>query len=190
MPPTVPEGEPGSSNRRMSRSRKFVDIEEPIEANGSTAKATPSVLDLFAIQSAKRKKLNNETNHETKMSDRQHEIKVETNKNGTVEFDKENHNPQINQDQEENAEKRMKMENNEEISQLKSQVKKTLTIIERCDYCKQKLDDETKLYQGHPNGAMEEQIALTDPKLCLFTGDESFIHESDERPQNKLTYFR
>lgn len=187
MPPTVPEGEPGSSSRRMSRSRKFIDIEESIEANSSTAKATPSVLDLFAIQSTKRKKLNNETNHETKMSDQQHEVKIETN-NSTVECDKENHNPQ-NQDQEENIEKRMKMENNEEISQLKSQVKKTLTIIERCDYCKQKLDDETKLYQGHPNGAVEEQIALTDPKLCLFTGDESFIHESDERPQNKLTYF-
>lgn len=189
MPPTVPEGEPGSSSRRMSRSRKFVDMEEPIEASDSTTKATPSVLDLLVIQSTKRKKLNNEANHETKMPDRQHEIK-EVNKNGTVEFNKENHNPQINQDQEENVEKKMKLENNEEISQLKSQVKKTLTIIERCDYCKQKLDDETKLYQGHPNGAMEEQIALTDPKLCLFTGDESFIHESDERPQNKLTYFR
>lgn len=190
MPPTVPESESDSNNRRLSRSRKFGDIEEPIEASGSTANTTPSVLDLFVKQSAKRKKLNTEANHEAKMSDRQHEINVETNKNGTVEFDKENHNPQINQDQEENAEKRTKMENHEEISQLKSQVKKTLVVIERCDYCKQKLDDETKLYQGHPNGAMEEQIALTDPKLCLFTGDESFIHESDERPQNKLTYFR
>ena len=45
-------------------------------------------------------------------------------------------------------------------------------------------------YPGHPNSAIDEDIALTDPKLCLFSGDESFIHESDEHPQNKLTYFR
>lgn len=117
------------------------------------------------------------------------EIKTDTDENVTIEFDKENHNPEINQDEmKENPEKRIKTENNK-MSELKSQDKKTSTI-ERCQYCKQKLNNDIKLYQGHPNGAIEEEIALIDPKLCLFIGDESFIDESDERPQNKLTHFR
>lgn len=105
--------------------------------------------------------------------------------------DKENHNPQVNQDQtEENEKKRRKMKHNEISSSLNSRIKKASPVIKRCNLCNQKLDDATILYQGHPNGAMEEQIALTDPKLCIFTGDEDYIHESDVRPQNKITYFR
>ncbi|RLU14961.1 hypothetical protein DMN91_012848, partial [Ooceraea biroi] len=190
MPPTVPS-EPDSSSRRMSRSRKHASMEESVEAGDLTADTTPSALDSFSKQLVKRKKMNTEANGEAKsVSDPEYEVKMESDDNTTIEFDKENHNPQINQDQaEENAEKKMKTEGNEEVSQLKSQVKKTSATVERCEICRQKLNDETRLYQGHPNGAMEEQIALTDPKLCLFTGDESFIHESDERPQNKLTYF-
>jgi len=190
MPPMVPK-ESESTSRRMSRSRKLTNIEESIETT-DTIDTTPFMLDSFSKQLVKRKKTTTETNSETKVSDPQYEVKMDLeNDNTTVEFDKENHNPQINQDQiEENAEKKMKIEGNEELSQLKSQIKKAPVIIERCEYCRQKLSDETRLYQGHPNGAVEEQIALIDPKLCLFTGDESFIHESDERPQNKLTYFR
>lgn len=61
----------------------------------------------------------------------------------------------------------------------------------KCQICRQLLDnEELKLYQGHPNGAVEELVALTDPRLSLFTGEESMINESDERPQNKLTHFR
>jgi len=175
----------------MSRSRKLANIEESIETT-DIIDTTSSMLDSFSKQLVKRKKTNTEANSETKVSDPQYEVKMDLeNDNTTVEFDKENHNPQINQDQiEENVEKKMKIEGNEELSQLKSQIKKAPVVIERCEYCRQKLNDETRLYQGHPNGAVEEQIALIDPKLCLFTGDESFIHESDERPQNKLTYFR
>lgn len=190
MAPTI-SSEPESSNRRMSRSRKLANKEEPIEADDITADATPSVLDSFYKQLVKRNKMNTEANDESKIPDPQYEVRIESDNNTTVEFDKENHNPQINQDQIEGiAEKKIKTGNNEEMSQLKSQVKKAHVVIERCEYCRQKLNDETSLYQGHPNGAVEEQIALIDPKLCLFTGDESFIHESDERPQNKLTYFR
>ena len=47
-----------------------------------------------------------------------------------------------------------------------------------------------KLFEGHLEGAVEEFIALTDPKLSLFTGDEAFVDEADERPQHKLTHFR
>lgn len=190
MPSTVPS-QPGSSSKKLTHSRKLNDMEDPVEASNSKIDKTPSVLDLFSKQLAKRKKIMNEVHNEPKVSDSQYEVKKETNEKVTVEFDKENCNPQINQDQiEEHAEKRMKVESNEEASKTKFEVKKTSIVIDRCEYCRLKLDDEMKFYQGHPNGAAEEQIALTDPKLCLFTGDESFIHEGDERPQNKITYFR
>lgn len=45
-------------------------------------------------------------------------------------------------------------------------------------------------YSGHPKDAVEEFVALTNPKLSLFTGEESMVDETDERPQNKLTSFR
>lgn len=104
-------------------------------------------------------------------------------------FDKENYNPQINQEQvEENGKKRRKMKH-DKSSSLNSRVKKARPVIKKCEVCKQKLD-EIILYQGHPNGAVEEAVALTDPKLCIFTGDEDYINEIDARPHNKLTYFR
>ncbi|XP_011881443.1 PREDICTED: DNA (cytosine-5)-methyltransferase PliMCI-like [Vollenhovia emeryi] len=111
---------------------------------------------------------------------------TDTNGSATLEFDKENHDPEVNE--EENPEKRIRTEDNRK-AELISPDKKTSLTTERCQYCKQKLNNDIKLYQGHPNGAIEEQVALTDPKLCLFIGDESYINESDERPQNKLTHF-
>jgi DNA (cytosine-5)-methyltransferase 1 len=36
---------------------------------------------------------------------------------------------------------------------------------------------------------VEEFIMLTDPKLSLFTGEETEIMEADERPQHKITDF-
>ncbi|KAF2360331.1 S-adenosyl-L-methionine-dependent methyltransferase [Trinorchestia longiramus] len=55
----------------------------------------------------------------------------------------------------------------------------------RCPICRQFLDQESlAMYEGHPQDATEEFIALTDPKLSLFMGDEF-----DERPQHKLTAF-
>lgn len=36
---------------------------------------------------------------------------------------------------------------------------------------------------------VEEFIALTDPKLQLFTGDEEDVNAADERPQHKITNF-
>lgn len=49
---------------------------------------------------------------------------------------------------------------------------------------------DLRLYEGHPQGALEESVALVDPRLSLFTGDESEVDESDTRPLNKLTCFR
>ncbi|KAG7199233.1 hypothetical protein KM043_018102 [Ampulex compressa] len=87
--------------------------------------------------------------------------------------------------------KRTKTENDTaHADQLKAHVKKTTNVQQKCEYCCQKLNDgEIKFYQGHPNGAVEELIALTDSRLSLFTGEETTVHESDERPQNKITYF-
>lgn len=186
------ENEPGCSKKRILRSSRE---SSNTESDGVTEEAELnfiinsdlSVLDRVSKQSVKRRL--NETNKETIVSDLD-EIKMNADENVTVEFDKENHDPEIKQDEiKENPEKRTKTENNKKMFELKSQDKKTSITIERCQYCKQKLND-IKLYQGHPNGAIEEEIALIDPKLCLFIGDESFIDESDERPQNKLTHFR
>lgn len=123
------------------------------------------------------------------------EITKEIDENSTLEFDKENHDPEITQEKMvENSEKRIKKTNDKRMSKLKSQDKNTSdtmqhNTIERCKECKQKLND-IKLFEGPPNNACEEVVTLTDPKLCLFDGDESSIHQSDERPQNKITHFR
>ncbi|GLH01282.1 DNA (Cytosine-5)-methyltransferase PliMCI [Gryllus bimaculatus] len=74
--------------------------------------------------------------------------------------------------------------------QLKTGIKKQKVVPQRCQICRQLLDDpDLKLYPGHPDGALEEFVALTDPRLSLFTGDEQNLEEGDERPQNKLTHF-
>ncbi|XP_076753512.1 DNA (cytosine-5)-methyltransferase PliMCI [Xylocopa sonorina] len=67
---------------------------------------------------------------------------------------------------------------------------KPISVHQKCEYCCQKLTSiDIKIYPGHPNGAVEEMIALTDPRLSLFTGEEIMVHEGDERPQNKITHF-
>lgn len=103
-------------------------------------------------------------------------------------FNKENYNPQINQEEiEENKVKKRRMKYNTSLN-LRKEFKKESLKIEKCNICKQKLEDII-LYQGHPSDAVEEIVALIDPKLCIFTGDEDYIHENDIRPQNKLTNF-
>ncbi|XP_033326072.2 DNA (cytosine-5)-methyltransferase PliMCI [Megalopta genalis] len=67
---------------------------------------------------------------------------------------------------------------------------KPINIHQKCEYCCQNLNSpDLKIYPGHPNGAVDELIGLTDPKLSLFTGEEATVYEGDERPQNKLTDF-
>nr|ASM42030.1 DNMT1 [Pogonomyrmex barbatus] len=185
------ENEPGCSKKKilrsMKRNKESDEVKEQVELN-SKVNLDTSVLDKTPKQSAK-KNMTTETNKESVVSDC-HEIEIKTDGNAIPEFDKENHDPEINQEEiKENPEKRTKVENNKKICESKSPNKKASVVVERCQHCKQKLNDDIKLYQGHPNGAIEEQIALTDPNLCLFIGDESYIDESDERPQNKLTHF-
>ncbi|XP_017883668.1 DNA (cytosine-5)-methyltransferase PliMCI-like [Ceratina calcarata] len=52
---------------------------------------------------------------------------------------------------------------------------------ERCNICRQKIDDYIKIYEGPPNNASEEMLALTDDKLS--------IDSQDDFPQHKLTHF-
>ena len=37
---------------------------------------------------------------------------------------------------------------------------------------------------------LEEFVALTDPKLSIYTGEELDMNAMEERPQHKITYFR
>ena len=57
----------------------------------------------------------------------------------------------------------------------------------KCKYCHQ---TDIKIYQGHPNGALNENNALIDPKLYLFKDEISFMHENGQYPKTKLTCFR
>ncbi|XP_076633551.1 DNA methyltransferase 1a [Colletes latitarsis] len=142
-----------------------------------------SIIDMFSKQLAKRKQENFDVTDEHLQDN-----KVDENTLIISEANKENHNLQAKEECfDEHLNKRVKTENDKAVS--KFQVTKTNVFPKKCEYCRQKLNDEIKLYPGHPNGAVEEEIALIDPKLCLFSGSESFIHESDQLPQNKLTYF-
>lgn len=67
-------------------------------------------------------------------------------------------------------------------------IKVTQPKPERCLICKQ-YSNELTLYNGHPNNSVDEYVALTDEKLMLFTGEESAIHENDERPTHKVRAF-
>lgn len=51
-------------------------------------------------------------------------------------------------------------------------------------------DRNLKMFQGPPDGALSEEVALLDSKLSLFTGNEKKLGEEDIHPQNKLTLFR
>ncbi|KOX77963.1 DNA (cytosine-5)-methyltransferase PliMCI [Melipona quadrifasciata] len=93
-------------------------------------------------------------------------------------------------DESENIQKKTKIENTTKTKESKILSQKSVNVNQKCEYCCQKLiSTDIKIYLGHPNGAVEEMIALTDPKLSLFTGEEVMVHESDVRPQNKLTHF-
>lgn len=185
------ETEPGCSSGKRSRSTRRSN---GIESNGvaeldSKITSSSAVADKISVQATVKRRRRNEASKEAVVG-AVGEIKTETD-NAVSDVDKENHDPEQNQEElKENPEKRRKVENDKKMSESKSQDRKTAVTIQRCEYCRQKLNDDIKLYQGHPNGALEEDIALIDPKLCVFMGDESFIDASDERPQNKLTHFR
>lgn len=72
---------------------------------------------------------------------------------------------------------------------MASKNRKTVNAMNnKCDYCNQKMS-EIKIYPGHPENAVEEYITLTNPELCLFTGNENNLLEYDQWPQQKITKF-
>ncbi|XP_050512373.1 DNA (cytosine-5)-methyltransferase PliMCI [Diabrotica virgifera virgifera] len=83
-----------------------------------------------------------------------------------------------------NINKKLKTENNETQENV---VKETYKKPDRCNLCKQ-FSDSVHLYSGHPNNSNEEFIALTDPKISLFTGNEEVYNEEDV-PTHQITYF-
>ncbi|KAI5644354.1 c-5 cytosine-specific DNA methylase domain-containing protein [Phthorimaea operculella] len=72
-------------------------------------------------------------------------------------------------------------------SEPKSNINRHIPNNETCDICGQFLNDSDLIYyQGHPQDAVEEFIALTNEKLVLSAGDEGDIME---RPQTNITGF-
>ncbi|PBC27578.1 DNA (cytosine-5)-methyltransferase PliMCI [Apis cerana cerana] len=155
-----------------------------MKSNTSKFNRQTSIIDMFSKQLAKKKQMN-ATNKED--IQKLQNIKTENNILQKSEQNKENHDPKTDEEYlDEHIEKKAKLT---DINILPTpQIKNINMFHNKCEYCRQKLN-EIKFYPGHPNGAVDEEIALIDPKLCLFNGTESFIHESDQRPQNKLTYF-
>lgn len=91
--------------------------------------------------------------------------------------------------------KKSKVEKNEILKKDNAaKPKKNINIseqISRCKVCRQDLDDpELRMFQGPPNNALEEEVALFDPKLSLFNGTEECVSYEDSRPSHKLTHFR
>lgn len=93
--------------------------------------------------------------------------------------------------EEEFQNKKPKIKNNETDISLKKITEDKQPPI-KCKECRQLLDDpDLKMFSGDPENAVEEFIMLTDPKLSLFTGNESESNLDDisERPQHKVTHF-
>nr|QJS39016.1 DNA methyltransferase 1 [Mythimna separata] len=83
------------------------------------------------------------------------------------------------EDQKENS----KSENNNEVLSYD----KSIPDNEKCNICGQFLNNSDIIYyQGHPQDAVEEYIALTNEKLVLASGDDGDIME---RPQTNITSF-
>lgn len=60
----------------------------------------------------------------------------------------------------------------------------------KCKECKQLLTSpDLRLFPGDSDDAVEEFVALTDPRLSLFSGDEEQFDSYNDRPQHKITNF-
>ncbi|CAH0549085.1 unnamed protein product [Brassicogethes aeneus] len=94
---------------------------------------------------------------------------------------------ETNENDDEGASKKVKI-TNEKAAKNDIKLATPKTKSERCDKCKQYLD-QLILYEGHPNHSQEEFIALTDEKLSVFNGDEDFGDNHDDFPTHKVTHF-
>ncbi|XP_063536239.1 DNA (cytosine-5)-methyltransferase 1-like [Cydia strobilella] len=95
----------------------------------------------------------------------------------------------IKADSDENHNYDEKTAEQDEKNSLQSNEKSSLPEpdMERCNTCGQFINNSDIIYfQGHPQDAVEEFIALTNEKLVLAAGDEGDIME---RPQTNITGF-
>lgn len=191
MPPTVSQVEQNSKYNGISRSRKFDEIEETAETNDVIADTGDLTMsDLCSKQVVKRKRASTEDNNDPQCEAESSQTTT------TVEVDKENNNPQINQDEivEENVEKKQKTEGKKEkkkygLRKSKNTSSSQSAKTNRCNHCRQDLE-EIHFYPGHPNNAEEEAVALISFTMDKDEQDVEFEREEDRRPQIKLTNFR
>ena len=140
-------------------------------------KGQPLIANMFAKQQIKRRRSGSQETQSKKLASSS-SINISEMKNELYGDEKAGEDPSMD--------KKPKRESESAKPQMKR-----VGVNPRCEICRQSLaEDEIKLYPGHPNGAMEEFVSLVDPRLSLFTGDETAVHASDERPQNKVTHFR
>ncbi|PIK50643.1 DNA (cytosine-5)-methytransferase 1 [Apostichopus japonicus] len=143
----------------------------------------PSILSMFTKLPAKRK--NEETSEEKS---------EESERSGTSKEETAPEEKKIKVD-EDVSEKKEDDENSPSKRMLREKPVVAAAVNEkqpppRCKECRQLLDDsELQLFCGDPENAVEEYIALTDPKLSLLTGDEEEAMSYDERLQFKITHF-
>ncbi|KZC09572.1 PREDICTED: DNA (cytosine-5)-methyltransferase PliMCI-like [Dufourea novaeangliae] len=180
-----------SKDRKKLRSGKYIstDVTSFQRVHGNVTKnATPQQ----KTQSKKPIKRKSNVAEELEAKAPMLELNEEKQMNH-IKSENELHQEQIElgDDSENNTLKKIKIEScNVNGNEPKPMHQKPVSVHQKCEYCCQKLNNpDLKIYPGHPNGAVEEIIALTDPKLSLFTGEEATVYEGDERPQNKLTDF-
>lgn len=145
----------------------------------------------FFEQFGKRKRINHDATNEKELQNSQY---IETENDTILDSEESEKNYDSDEDYsvhdsdedfDEHPIKKFKVKDTRSlpISKIKSSNRRV-----NCDYCYQR-NEQTKIYQGHPNDAVNENIALIDPKLHLFE-DESFTHKNGQYPKTKLTYFR
>ncbi|CAK9832323.1 DNA (cytosine-5)-methyltransferase PliMCI [Anthophora retusa] len=182
-----------SNDRKKLRNGKYIHNEATSsmnKVNGSMIKNGSSQQKVQSKRTIKRKSNEAEEFLDAKTPMLTEKEEVMFDNNTDLQLDKEESDS--NDEFESNILKKTKTENNIVIDTEESKIfyQKPANVQQKCEYCCQKLiSTDIIIYPGHPNGAMEEMIALTDPRLALFTGEETMVHESDERPQNKITHF-
>lgn len=185
--------EESNNDRKKLRSGKYISMKPTSglnKINGDLNKYGLSQQRMQSVKKSVKRKSNGAEELETKFPMlTQNEKVICDNKS---DFTLKQMQSDSSDESESNILKKNKTENNNIINTEESKImhQKPLNVHQKCEYCCQKLTSiDIKIYPGHPNNAVEEMIALTDPRLSLFTGEEIVIHESDERPQNKITHF-
>ncbi|KAG8239320.1 DNA (cytosine-5)-methyltransferase 1 [Ladona fulva] len=181
-----------SSSKKNGQSKvimKNVDVSNKKKPNSpSHAKEQPTIISLFRNEKSK-----SIDNGQKKTEDEPKPMEV-----NSLDIKEEEDETLTNREDDEGNEKKPRLssesmpKNGTQKLEQSNVTAKPKMPPPRCSICKQVLVDNPDLcmYGGHPRDAVEEEVALVDPRLSLFTGDEvDEIDSSDERPQNKITGF-